>query len=60
MRLYECSVHAGHISFHQDVLVGDTMPPFDTQDLPQVPLDYKASGKTISANCVAADSHIYF
>ena len=33
----ECFVHAGHVSFHQDVLVGDTMPPFDTQDLPQVP-----------------------
>ena len=32
--MYECFVHAGHVSFHQDVLVGDTMPPFDTQDLP--------------------------
>ena len=35
--MYECFVHAGHVSFHQDVLVGDTMPPFDTHDLPQVP-----------------------
>ena len=35
--MYECFVHAGHVSFHQDVLVGDSMPPFDTQDLPQVP-----------------------
>ena len=32
--MYKCFVHAGHVSFHQDVLDGDTMPPFDIQDLP--------------------------
>ena len=31
--MYKCFIHAGHVSFHQDV----RMPPFYTQDLPQVP-----------------------
>ena len=35
--MYKCFIHARYVSFRQDVLVGDSMPPFDTQDLPQVP-----------------------
>ena len=35
--MYKCFIHAGHVSFHQNVLAGDTVPPFDTQDLPQAP-----------------------
>ena len=35
--MYECFIHAGHVSVHQDVLLGDMMPPFYTQDLVQVP-----------------------